>query len=97
MGGNNEVTINGLRFHENAGDVHVHMGDMKFVSPIKTFGAEYCDAVKVLSATDGVVEIKGTTPVSLFYYKRGKTSGAFLGGPGTVGPQILDFLKKSGA
>jgi len=61
MGGTNEKTISGLRYHEDNGDVHFHddsrsfkfcMGKIDFIKKMNS-------ALKDLSNQEGVIEIDG--------------------------------------
>ena len=78
MGGNYETTINGLRFHENAGEVHVHddAKGLKFVTDKNTFRQDYEDMVKDM--IEGIAWIEGKTKARLFIMKEGKNHLVFL-------------------
>jgi hypothetical protein len=74
MGGTNEKTINGLRYHEDNGNVHFHDDprSLKFCMDKVAFVKEMKNALKDLSNQDGVINIDGNNFSTLIIGKINK-------------------------
>ena len=61
MGGTNEKTIGGLRYHEDNGDVHFHddFRSFKFCMNKIDFVKSMKNALKDLSNQEGIIELGG--------------------------------------
>jgi hypothetical protein len=95
MGGQNEVTISGLRMHVSNCKVHIHDDSkkLKYERTGGNFKAEVKDLLKELEDQDGTVKILGETNVSLFLVKEGKGLYAFLSDVKSVEKDLLNFIK----
>lgn len=71
MGGINEMSIDGLRFHENAGDIHIHddTGKYKYVQDKASFKNDIKDAINSLKRNDGVVCLIGDNKMRFYLIK----------------------------
>lgn len=79
MGGTNEKTIGGLRFHVSSGKVHIHddTKNLKFEMKSSEFATQYDDAMEALKRDDGIVMIAGSkNPLCLC--KANKNVNAFI-------------------
>ena len=95
MGGSNESKIDGLRFHLNNGEVHVHDDNnkLKFVSALNNFKDEVKTAFEELTNIDGTYEIKGKTKVSLYIFKNKKMTHIFVANGKSVRKEIEIFAR----
>lgn len=68
MGGLYETNINGLRFHKNKDDIHIHndISKDKFISNATYFKKEVKKAFSTLLKKEGIIRIKGDNG-SYFY------------------------------
>jgi hypothetical protein len=102
MGGQNEVTISGLRMHVSNCKVHVHDDSrkMKYERTNGNFKAEVKDAIKQLEDQNGIIKINGDTDTSLYIFKDNKNFNIFLDDnddkprrPKVTKENLLDFVK----
>jgi len=97
MGGKNETTIAGLRFHENNGFVHIHDDTKKLKFEMKStlFSEEIKGITKELKNKEGIACITGSGYSTLCLCRKGKDLFAFLisGLVGKGGTDIEKDLK----
>lgn len=90
------IKICGLRFQKyDNGTVHIHdyARNIKFIGESKAFKNDVQGAFEELLEEQGIIEIKGTSGVSLYIGKDGNSYFAFLKYIENTKTQIQDFLK----
>jgi hypothetical protein len=97
MGGSNEQTISGLRFHVNDGEqkVHIHddSGQTKFTLDRKSFREQMKSALEDIRGTNGIMSIEGDNRIKLYVMNDSGNYRAFLSDGSSVKNKIEDFLK----
>jgi hypothetical protein len=95
MGGQNEVTISGLRMHVSNCKVHIHDDSkkLKYERTNGNFKAEVENAIKQLENQNGIVKIDGDTNRSLCLIKDDKFFNMFLEENINVKKDLLNFIK----
>jgi hypothetical protein len=96
MGGTNSETINGLRFHINNDEVHIHddAKSLKFIAKKSVFSSDIDDAINQLDNLKcGVAKIDGTSKEKLCLVKDEKNFFMFIMDNSNSKSKLESFLK----
>lgn len=98
MGGINETSIGGIRFHIQGLNVHAHddQHGLKFSCERKKFKKEVADAFKSLEGQDAVIQIESTESgkTGLCIAKEKGKYFTFLRNPTSIKSDMQAFLKE---
>jgi hypothetical protein len=95
MGGTNETKIDGLRFHINRGEVHIHddSASRKFTCKAASFRTSLQDAFDALKKQDGLVKVEGKDDTDLCLVRDGSDFSLFLTSGGSIKRKLQDFIR----
>jgi len=95
MGGTNEDTIGGLRFHANNGEIHVHddSRNLKFSALKDDFKEKLKNAFDILEDEDGIIKIDGISKEKLCICKENNITFAFIINDTDIKQKLNEFLK----